>query len=467
MERSYSETEVKRLIAEALAPLQEQIMALEKRVVELEAENARLKKNSSNSSKPPSSDITKPPKEPPAGGGVRKIGGQPGHAKHQREPFTPEQIDHVVTYEKERPGNLEPLNQWAVLQQVELSASPCIITEYRARQYRDPVTGRIVSAGFPAALEAAGLLGPRLTALIAYLKSACHASFTTIARFCSDVLGVSVSRGQLAKVIQKASGALGPAHAELAACLPRQEQLHADETGHKENGQGLWTWVFRAELFTFFKIDASRGSQVLVEMLGQEFAGVLGCDYFSAYRKYLADGNILVQFCLAHLIRDVKFLLTLPDAVTRNYGQRLLETLRKLFRIIHRRENLSPPQFQRALERARDQVLKVGRRAPQRCEAQNLAERFRRHGDAYFRFVTTPGVEPTNNLAEQAIRFVVLDRYVTQGTRSLRGREFCQRAWTAVATCAQQGRSVYTFLRESIAAAFTGQRTPSLLPAGP
>jgi len=465
MERSYSETEVRKLIAEALAPLQQRIVELVKRVVELETQNARLKKDSSNSSKPPSSDIVKPPKEPPAGGGKRTIGGQPGHVKHQRQPFAPEQIDHIVTHEKPNPGRLEALDEWVVLQQIELTASPCIITEHRARLYRDPVTGRRVAAGFPSEVAAAGLFGPHLTALVAYLKSAGHMSYTAIARFCRDVLKITISRGQLAKVIQKASTALAPAHAELAACLPRQEQLHVDETGHKERRQAFWTWVLRAELFTFFTINASRGSKVLVELLGEQFAGVLNCDYFWAYRKYMADCDILVQFCLAHLIRDVKFLTTLPDAATRNYGQRLLEALRQLFRIIHRREKMSPQRFQRALEQARDRILKVGRRAPPRRAAQNLAARFGQHGAAYFRFVTTPGVEPTNNLAEQAIRFVVLDRYVTQGTRSLRGREFCQRAWTAVATCAQQGRSVYTFLSEAIAAAFHGRPAPSLLPA--
>jgi hypothetical protein len=67
--------------------------------------------------------------------------------------------------------------------------------------------------------------------------------------------------------------------------LRQQPILNIDETGRKENGRRMWTWVwvFRSALFS---IDASRGSQVLVDVLGQEFAGVIGCDYFSAYRKY-------------------------------------------------------------------------------------------------------------------------------------------------------------------------------------
>ena len=55
---------------------------------------------------------------------------------------------------------------------------------------------------------------------------------------------------------------------------------------------------------------------MLIEVLGAEFDGVLGCDYFSAYRRYHREFGVVLQFCLAHLIRDVKYLTTLPDART-------------------------------------------------------------------------------------------------------------------------------------------------------
>jgi hypothetical protein len=268
-------------------------------------------------------------------------------------------------------------------------------------------------------------------------------------------------------VINKATAAMAGAYEQLRALLPEEEYLNVDETGHKEKGQRWWTWCFRAQLYTLFKIDQSRGSQVLIDMLGREFQGVLGCDYFSAYHKYMGDFGVTVQFCLAHLIRGVKFLTELPDKVTAAYGQRVLECLRQMFHVIHRRETMDPVRFQRALEQARDELLAVGKRAPQRSEAQNMAKRFRKHGEAYFRFITTPGVAPTNNLAEQAIRFVVIDRLVTQGTRSENGRRWDECIWTAIATCTQQGRNVFDYLRQSIDAHFTRKPPPSLLPAGP
>lgn len=449
------------------------ILDLRKRVEALEAEVARLRKNSSNSSKPPSSDIIKPPKPPgPAGRKKRRIGGQPGHPKHEREPFSLEELDGTRRYRLDRcpdcGGKLRSSQADArVVQQVEVIDQPVEIIEHRSEACWCVRCRKNVYAPLPAAVEKGGLAGPNLTALVAYMKGVCHASFSTIRKYFRDVLKVRISRGQLAKLIGKVTASLASMYDDLLSRLPGESRLNVDETGHKENGKPLWTWAFRAELYTLFKIDSSRGSDVLIEVLGKEFDGVLGCDYFSAYRKYMKDFNIAVQFCLAHLIRDVKFLTTLPDRVSRAYGQRLLAKLRKLFRIIHRRESMMPEQFQRALERARSQLVKVGKRAPQRSEAQNMADRFRLHGEAYFQFITTPGVEPTNNLAEQAMRFVVIDRLITQGTRSERGRRWSERIWTAVATCAQQGRSVFEFLRQTISAYFHGRPSPSLLLSGP
>src|SRR4051794_38334808 len=176
-----------------------------------------------------------------------------------------------------------------------------------------------------------------LTTLIAYLKGACHASFSTVRKFLRDVVGVTISRGELARIIAKVSRALERPYEELLGALPDEARLNVDETGHRQNGQRQWTWCFRASLYTLFKIDPSRSGDVLIEVLGTEFNGVVGCDYFSAYRRYRREFGVLLQFCLAHLIRDVKYLTTLPDARDRAYGERLREALRALFAVVHRR----------------------------------------------------------------------------------------------------------------------------------
>ena len=248
-----------------------------------------------------------------------------------------------------------------------------VVTEHRGVAYWCPHCRKVHYAPMPEAVVKAGLFGPRLTALVAFMKGVCHASFSTIRKFLRDVVRVEVSRGYLAKLIGKVSDSLAPAYTELFQRLPGEAVLNIDETGHKENGAKFWTWCFRARVYTLFRID-SCGSQVLVEVLGEKFNGVLGCDYFSAYRKYMRECDVLVQFCMAHLIRDVKFLLTLPGPEVHAYGQRLRDALRELFGVIHRREKMTPAGFQRALEAAREQVMKAATSA---CRTRNTLETWR------------------------------------------------------------------------------------------
>ena len=453
--------------------LEARIAALEAIVARLQEQLAAARKDSATSSKPPSSDIVKPPKpSPPEGQDRRNIGGQPGHPKHEREPFPPEAVnagffDHHIDLCPRCGHDLQPplLNEPRVIQQVDIKEVPLTIQEHRSHSGWCSCCQKHFEAPLPIGIKRGGLVGPKLTTVIAYLKGVCHASFSTVRKFVRDVLRVTISRGQLATIIGKVTRALEQPYQELLESLPDEAWLNVDETGHKQNRQRQWTWCFRAELYTLFKIDPMRSADVLIEVLGKEFNGVLGCDYFSAYRRYLREFDVSLQFCLAHLIRDVKFLTTLPDARDRMYGTRLRESLREFFGVIHRREQLSTEQFQGQLEAARDEVLRCGTSdVPATKHSRNLAKRFEKHGESYFRFITTPGVEPTNNLAEQAIRFVVIDRLITQGTRSETGNRWCERIWTVIATCTQQGRSVFEYLEAAVTAWFADTEPPLLLP---
>lgn len=264
-------------------------------------------------------------------------------------------------------------------------------------------------------------------------------------------------------MVERVSAALAPAHEQLLEALPQQDRLGVDETGHPDSGRTMWTWCFRADRFAAYRIMASRGSDVLRDTLGEVFGGVLSCDYFSAYRKYDRQMPGWVQFCLAHLIRDVKHLTTLTDRYVTRWAQKLLEAIKGLFRTYHREDELTTRGFERAMIKARDRILKIGKRPPPRSEAQALADRFRKHGKAYFTFLYCEGVEPTNNLTEQALRFVVLDRKVTQGTRGEKGQRWCERLWSVRETCRLQQRSAFTFIAEAVQAHFTKRSAPLLL----
>jgi len=271
--------------------LELRLKELMERVAALESELAKAKKNSTNSSKPPSSDIVTPPKSQSQGSGrkkgKRKRGGQPGHPRHQREPFDESQVDHFFEYYYDTCpdccGKVTLIDgDPRIIQQVDILPKPIAISEHRSLACWCERCQKVYFAPIHEDIRQAGLVGPRLTALVAYLKGACHCSFSTIRKFLRDVVQIKISRGQLRKICAKVSDSLGAAYEQLLELLPGEAQVNVDETGHKDNGKRMWTWCFRTSLYTLFKIDPSRSSQVLVDVLGSEFNGVLGCDYFSA-----------------------------------------------------------------------------------------------------------------------------------------------------------------------------------------
>jgi len=258
--------ELKALLAEALARI------------------AQLEKNSRTSSKPPSSDITTPGS--PGGGASggsggdsgggrqkkRRPGGQKGSPRHERQPFTEDQIDQRFEYDF-APGSA-PGDDWqrlpddAIHQQVELRENPLIVTEHRLARYRHKTTGRVITALPPEGLIELGLFGPRLRALTATLKGELHGSYRGVQRLYEDALGLKVSTGYLSKVVAQTSDAMASSYEMWCSALRDEPVLNLDETGHPDQGERHWLWAAIAKTFSVFKIAKSRGSQVIEQLLG-------------------------------------------------------------------------------------------------------------------------------------------------------------------------------------------------------
>jgi len=448
-----------------IAQLLEEVRMLRAEVAALKEKIARLEKNSSNSSKPPSSDIVKPPKPEPANGTKRKIGGQDGHQKFTRLPFKPEDVTPVICeLSAEDAQGLETLDEWYIFQQIKLPERLYEVIEYRARMYREPRTGKKFHAPLPDGVCDSGLLGADMAALAAFLKGVCHASYTTIEQFFQQVLHLDISRGMLCKTTQKVSGALSSCHQQLLERLPKEPQVGVDETGHHNNGDLYWTWCFQTPAYSVFYIDRSRGSEVLTTVLGNDFAGIVGCDYWGAYRKYARLFDVRMQYCLAHLIRDIRFIAEQSNPYLATWATYLLDWLRKLFKTLHRKSDYLAQSFIWRMQQIKEHFLTVVRNPPDHKLAKKLSRRF--EGDRaedYFRFVADPLIEPTNNGTERDVRHTVIDRRITQGTRGDAGMRWCQCIWTTIATCKKQHRNVFDFIHQSILAHWTKQPYPQLL----
>jgi transposase len=449
------------------AELREQVAKLTEQVAKLTEKVAKLSKNSSNSSKPPSSDIVQPPK-PNSPKGPRRQGGQPGHKGITRPPFRPDQIDcveelHPAGCPRCDDGPLQPIGEVKIHQVAELREDPLEITEYRLHGYRCTVCGEVVWGALPPGVIEGQLFGPRLQALVGYMKGALHATYTGLGDFCREVLDLNVARSHLCNIIARVSEALARPYEELREHIPTEPVLNIDESGWKDKGLKYWIWVFCTSMVSFFCIAKSRGSKVLQDVLGKTYNGTIVSDFFSAYIKY---ANRLQQFCLAHLIRDIRFLTTLAGETDKRFGQRLLLDFKRLFHCWHLRKKIPKDRFDRIMFRIKDRVLRLAEShaGGERSKSRTLAKRLVKHGEAIFRFLFDPVVPPTNNAAERSIRCAVIDRRITQGSRSRMGRHWNARIWTVLGTCRKQARSAWQFLQNALSAHYFQTPTPSLLP---
>jgi len=450
---------------ERTAALEKQVAELLKVNAELVDRVAKLSKNSSNSSKPPSSDIVKSPK-PKQSSGPRQQGGQPGHKGSNREPFRQDQIDKTIPLYTDScdcgyVGSGEPIEKPKIQQTVELSDSPVTITEYRLYGFICPKCGKVVWAKLPSGVVEGQLFQPRLQALMGYMKGSLHASYTGLEAFCREVLNINVARSHLCNVIKRVNGALAEPYAQLQQHIPTEPVLNIDESGWKDKGIKYWIWVFCTSAISFFYIAKSRSSQVLRDILGETYNGTIVSDFFSAYVKY---ANKIQQFCLAHLIRDIKFLTTLPNEADKCFGDSLLIQFKRLFHIWHLRDKIPKDRLNRIMFKINDRILALAKQQDLPPKSATLAKRFCKHGDAMFRFLFDPAVAPTNNAAEQTLRQAIIDRRITQGSRSLIGRQWNARIWTVLATCRKQGRSSWQFIQNALSAYYFQTPTPSLLP---
>ena len=458
----------------------ELIAELRREIEDLKLALAKATKDSSNSSKSPSSDIVKPSKRGAHGKSARKKqnrGGQPGRQRKLRQPLPPDRVDEAFVYEipddDVRNRKLTPTDDFEIVQHVELLDMPIHVTEHRLRKYLTP-NGKTVVTQVPE-LEGRPIFGPRMLAMIGWLKSRGHCSYTTIAVWMGDILQVPVCRGYLAKLCNGViSDSLSGTYEELKAAIPGQETLGSDESSLKNNGKKHWVWCITASMFTVFHIAASRGRKVLEELIGVDYTGIVHFDYFSSNCSFAWNFDVKSQYCWAHLIRDIRFLEKHPNKKARRWAGKLLDRTRRLFKAWHRRDEMSDEGRHRSFVMHRDKFLAIAAHPPDIPETRTLADRFAvveceddsRYdmSQNYFRFLFERGVEPTNNHTEQQVRHCVIDRRITQGTRSERGQRYHERMWSAIATCTKQGRSFFDFLHSSIFAHLAGESGPSLLP---
>ena len=442
------------------------IGALLARIEQLEA---RLNKSPQNSSLPPSTQH--PHAKPPStkAKSKRRRGGQPGHAKQQRVLIPTAHCAQVVSLKpsacRRCHAKLTGCDDEPLRHQVwELPEIKLLVTEYQRHRLTCRGCGTATCAALPCGVPTS-TAGPRLVALTALLMGCFRQSKRRVAMFLEQVLGQPCSPGWVVKLQHQATAALRGAYEELAARLPQQAQLSIDETPSKAGPAKVWLWTNVAPEFTLFALRSTRGADVLTELLGDNYAGIITCDRAKAYYPVGATGRL--QWCWAHLKRDFQSLIDSGNAQVQRLGRDLLRPTKELFRQWSRCRDgtITRAGFQRLMQPLRrevDALLLRGEFSGNPRLAGMCAPLYQ-HRAWLWTFVDKPGIEPTNNASERALRHAVIWRKLSFGTQSAAGSRFVETILTVVETCRQQNRCLFAFLADSIQAHFARCQAPSLL----
>ena len=214
-------------------------------------------------------------------------------------------------------------------------------------------------------------------------------------------------------VIRKVAERAGQSVGDIQAAIRQSPVVHADETGWREHGVNGYVWTFSTLTQRYF-VRGGRNKEVVDEVLGAEFGGVLVSDFYAAYHHYLG----VHQRCWAHLLRDIHDLKVVypADHSLADWAAVVLELYR---------EGVS---FERSEQRCR--LVKqqdLENRLLVACQPfvadplavqGKLCRRIERHIKELFVFVGNLAVPPTNNAAERSLRHLVTSRKIGGGTQS-------------------------------------------------
>jgi transposase len=444
---------------------------LKARVEELERKIAMLTRDSSNSSKPPSSDgpTGKPKARARIKSKKRKPGGQPGHKGSNRDLIPLEEVDRLIPLFPETCDHcgaeldIECVTgkHWRH-QVIDIPEPKKVVTEYRLECIRC-CCGAENWAKAPE--EARSGFGPRLTAFLTHLAGLHRVTRRGCQEIAKTIFGIDISLGSVCKLHDEVSKSVAHAYEQTKAVLPEQPALNIDETGWNHQGESRWLWIVVTPVIAFFHVAASRGSKVLVEILGEEYRGILCSDMYSAYKKYHKG---IRQFCWAHIIRGIKGIrhsCRSPDSV--RFSKWTLSETGRMFALWHAFKNGQLDR--RTLVRKSVPIRsRMGRclqmySSSSDYDVRKAAKSLLKHWSGLFTFLEYEGVEPTNNSAERSARPAVQWRKICFGNQSDDGELLTARLLTAERSCILQCRNPFHFLLDSLVAYRNGLPGPSLV----
>jgi len=420
-------------LEEQVRALQEQLAAAHKRIEELEKRKPS----------PPAfvkANVTKPPGQKKA----RKKRAAQFNQARRREPPT-RSVEHHISTCTQCGSRLGGVSVARRRQVIEVPPPPPVeVTEHVVYHGWCSQCGKWREAPLDVSAQVMGQgrLGVRITSMIAYLRTVMRLPVRQIQAYLATLHDLKISTGQIVALLHRLTEQLEPTLAALKARIRGSPAVQADETGWREDGTNGYIWSVSTPTVRYYEYHHSRGHEVVEALLGPEFSGVLGSDFYAAYNCY--EG--LHQRCWVHFLRDGHDLSEqYPDDAAVQKWFTAIKALYEKACAYAGPDPALPLARQQAARRQQQQILE--QELWQLCAPyvqsssplQTLCKRVQRFLPELFVFLARPEVPADNNLAERTMRPVVIARKISGGSRSPSGSQTRMALFSCFGTWAAQG----------------------------
>lgn len=472
--------------------LQRQVSELSKLVKDLGAEvehlRGQLAKDSHNSHQPPSSDRFRPKPKSLRKKSGRSAGGQPGHQGNTLMAVAvPDAvIVHEVSTCAQCQRDLSQLPPLSVKrrQVLDLPRVGVVVLEHQAEEKCCPACSAITQAPFPQEVKARVQYSAALGAIGVYLVQQQLLPYERACELMLDLLGVSMSTGELATLVQRAANALEPVEVAIALALAKEPVLHQDETGCFVNKKQTYVHVSSTEHLTLYAASRYRGQKAFCQ-IGRlkEFAGTLVHD---GWRSYFLLQQCSHGLCNVHILRD---LTDLPEEKNQVWAAEMADLLWEMKQAVQQLKEAGQTQMQKQelaawRSRYRD-ILKQGEKEHQdkplpakpppkprekvrrgrnsrkysqasgqakggKSPSLLLLSRLSKYEDAVLAFLLDFRVPFSNNQAERDLRMVKVQQKISGCFRSWTGAQAFCRIRGYLSCLRKQGLPLLTALEQTL-----------------
>lgn len=444
-----SQSDIIKALTELVEKQAAQISALLLRVENLEQELSFYKnqKHSGNSHIPPSTSLNKPKRnESLREKSGKRPGGQQGHEGSTLafSAIPDEIIIHAPQYCHRCGDDLTDIPAIALSkrQVIDIPKPVAICTEHQTFA-KTCTCGHVTQGTFPVNVNAYVQYGSHIEALTAYLSARQYMPFGRIQEFYSKIMGLELSQGGIAGILQRFTAKALPIYQEIKNRVEKSTCLGTDETGAKINGKTHWFWTWQNEALTFIVQSQSRGYKTIAETFPGGLPGVvLVHDRWAAHFRCEAQQH---QICLAHLFRDLNYIAQVHQD---DWSQSLKALLKRAVDLYNETgyDGLSPSLVRNELEQSLIALLR--HQLPDKDKlAIRLQKKLCKISRHVLCFLHYNNVPPDNNGSERAIRNIKVKQKVSGGFRSLDGADGFAVIRSVIDTTIKAGNDVFYALK--------------------